>query len=63
MDEEVRYVRQILAGDKRAYIHIINRYKNPLYAMILRMTKNPQSAEDLLQEVFFKVYERLPKYD
>lgn len=54
MDEEIRYVRQILAGDKRAYIHIINRYKNPLYATILRMTKNPQTAEDLLQEVFLK---------
>ncbi|QBK25898.1 RNA polymerase sigma factor [Ureibacillus thermophilus] len=63
MDEELRYIRQILAGDKRAYIHIINQYKNPLYATILRMTKNPQTAEDMLQEVFIKVYERLPKYD
>jgi len=52
-----------LAGNKRAYIHIIDRYKNPLYATILRMTKNPQTAEDLLQEIFFKVYERLPKFD
>lgn len=63
MEDEIRFVRQILAGDKRAYIHIINQYKNPLYATILRMTKNPQTAEDLLQEVFLKVYEQLEKFD
>ncbi|NLY81005.1 MAG: RNA polymerase sigma factor [Lysinibacillus sp.] len=63
MEEEIRYIRQILAGEKGAYIHIINKYKNPLYATILRMTKNPQTAEDLLQEAFIKVYEQLGKYD
>lgn len=63
MDEDIRYVRQVLAGEKRGYIHIINKYKNPLYATILRMTKNPQFAEDLLQEAFIKVYEQLGKYD
>ena len=63
MDEDVVAIKQILKGDKRAYADIINKYKNPLYATILRMTKNPQTAQDLLQEVFIKVYKQLPKYD
>ena len=63
MEDDIHYVRQVLAGDKQAYMHIINTYKNPLYATILRMTKNPQTAQDLLQEAFIKVYEQLGKYD
>ena len=63
MEDDIHYVRQVLAGDKQAYTHIINTYKNALYATILRMTKNPQTAQDLLQEAFIKVYEQLGKYD
>lgn len=62
MDEQV-VIKQILAGDKQAYIHIINTYKNPLYSTILRMTRNPQTAQDFVQEAFIKIYEQLPKYD
>lgn len=63
MEDDIRYVQQVLAGDKQAYRHIINTYKNALYATILRMTKNPQMAQDLLQEAFIKVYEQLEKFD
>ena len=63
MDEDVVAIKQILKGNKQAYADIINKYKNPLYATILRMTKNPQAAQDLLQEAFIKVYKQLPKYD
>lgn len=63
MKDDIHYVRKVLTGDKQAYVHIINTYKNPLYATILRMTKNPQSAQDLLQEAFIKVYEQLEKFD
>ena len=62
MDEQ-QIIKQILAGDKKAYAHIINEYKNPLYATILRMTRNPQTAQDFVQEAFIKIYEQLPKYN
>ncbi len=63
MEEDIQLVQQILAGNKQAYIDIINKYNNPLYATILRMTKNHQTAQDLVQEAFIKVYEQLGKYD
>lgn len=62
MEEELQWIQDVLAGDKQAYAHIINKYKNPLYATILRMTKNPQDAQDFVQEAFIKVYERLDQY-
>lgn len=63
MENDIQYVQQVLAGDKQAYTHIIDTYKNALYATILRMTKKPQIAQDLLQEAFIKVYEQLGKFD
>ncbi|MCK6208067.1 RNA polymerase sigma factor [Bacillus infantis] len=63
MEEEAFWIKQVLAGNKQAYGHIINKYKNPLYATILRMTKNPQDAQDLVQEAFIKIYNQLGKYD
>ncbi|MCG3089846.1 RNA polymerase sigma factor [Sporosarcina cyprini] len=63
MEEEQLWIRQVLAGDKQAFANIINKYKNPLYATILRMTKNPQDAQDLVQDAFIKVYRNLHKYD
>jgi len=63
MEQEQLSIQQVLAGDKQAYAHIINKYKNQLYATILRMTKNPQDAQDLVQDAFIKVYRNLDKYD
>lgn len=63
MEEELQWIQEVLSGNKQAYAHIINKYKNPLYATILRMTKNPQDAQDFVQEAFIKVYHKLDKYD
>ena len=63
MEEELQWVQDVLAGNKQAYANIINKYKNQLYATILRMTKNPQDAQDLVQEAFIKVYSQLGKFD
>jgi RNA polymerase sigma factor (sigma-70 family) len=62
MEEERQWIMEVLAGNKKAYAHIINKYKNPLYATILRMTRNPQDAQDLVQEAFIKIYHQLNKY-
>lgn len=63
MEEELQWIQDVLAGNKQAYTHIINKYKNKLYATILRMTRDPQDASDLVQEAFIKIYEQLGKYD
>ncbi|MFD2446902.1 RNA polymerase sigma factor [Bacillus sp. CGMCC 1.16607] len=63
MQEEIQWIQEVLAGNKQAYAHIINKYKNQVYASVLRMTKNPQDAQDLVQESFIKVYHQLGKYD
>lgn len=59
---EKEAIQAVLKGNQQAYRVIIDTYKNPIYSTILRMAKNPQTAQDLTQEVFIKVYEQLPKF-
>ncbi|MDH7460016.1 RNA polymerase sigma-70 factor [Chitinophagaceae bacterium 26-R-25] len=44
-------------GNKEAFIQIYNTYHNLLYGYAMRFLKVPQFAEDIVQEVFIKVWE------
>jgi RNA polymerase sigma factor (sigma-70 family) len=63
MDEDKEWVSQVLQGNKQAYAHLIDKYKNKIYAVLLRMVHHPQDAQDLTQECFIKAYKYLHSYD
>ena len=43
---------------REAFTKIYLRYRERVYAYALRVLSNPEDAEDLFQEVFFRVYDR-----
>jgi len=43
-------------GDKAAFEALYENLKKPLYTVILRITRAPMLAEDILQDVFVKIY-------
>lgn len=63
MQDDSYYIKEVLRGDKHAYSFLINRYSNKLYAVILRMVKNPEDAKDLVLECLIKAYSQLEKYE
>lgn len=54
---------QTLSGDLAAYEELVNRYKNQIYAIIYRIIGQAQEAEDLSQEVFLTVFEKMYQFD
>jgi len=52
-----------LRGEVSAFEELINRYKNSVFAIIYRMTGQYQEAEDISQEVFLTVYQKLYQFD
>lgn len=52
-----------LAGDLEAFEELVNRFKNRVYALVYRIVNQQQEAEDITQEVFLTVYEKLYQYD
>ena len=48
-------------GDIPAFEKIYNHLKTPVYTIILRITRDQSLSEDILQEIFIKLYESPPK--
>ncbi|WP_291401797.1 sigma-70 family RNA polymerase sigma factor [Daejeonella sp.] len=49
-------------GDQKAYAEIMQRYKDSIYFMALKMVNNKDDAMDLTVETFAKAFENLEKY-
>jgi RNA polymerase sigma factor (sigma-70 family) len=54
-------VQHTLAGDEDAYTLLVQRYRLPLFRFICRFLSDSDAADDLLQEVFLRLYLSLPK--
>ena len=61
MNEET-LIKNILHGDTRCFATLVDKYKDLVFAGVMRMVKNREDAEDLTQEIFVKAYTSLPKF-
>ncbi|HXY30267.1 MAG TPA: RNA polymerase sigma factor [Gemmatimonadaceae bacterium] len=50
------------AGDRRAFERVYRAHLNHVYAICVRMTANRVRAEELTQDVFVRVWEKLPLF-
>ncbi len=53
-DEEL--IAQFQAGNENAYLEIVERFKNRLFAFVYRFVGDSDLAEDLVQDTLIKVY-------
>lgn len=54
---------QVLQGEMAAYEELVNRYKKSVFHIVYRMVGQYQEAEDIAQEVFLLVYQKLYQFD
>ena len=55
-------VQSALAGRETSFEELVRRYQRPIAAYVYRMVGDSDSALDLTQEVFIKVYNSLSRY-
>ena len=60
LDSEVAQLRR---GDLDALAALLARYQNRLYRYLLRLVREPATAEDLFQQTWLRVAERIRHYD
>lgn len=60
---DARLVEQARAGDDRAFAALVGRYERSLVRVLARMVHDEELARDLAQETFWKVYNRLDRFD
>ena len=56
-------VSAFLDGEQRAFDELVNRYQNRLLNFVYRTTGDRERAEDLVQEVFVRVYRHIHRFD
>lgn len=49
-------------GDQKAYAELMERYRDSVYFMLLKMVSNKDDADDLTIEAFGKAFKRLDQY-
>ena len=52
-------VARVQNGDVAAYDHLVQRYKERVYATVYHMTGNHEDTNDLVQEAFIKAYKSI----
>ena len=61
--EDKQLIGLALDGDQKAYETLLNKYRNLVFSIMLKMIRNPQEAEDLTQEAFMKAFNSLSSFN
>jgi len=56
-------VRRLRGGDAAALRHVIERYQGRVFALIYGIVRDRHEVEDVAQEVFLKVFQRIAAFD
>jgi RNA polymerase sigma-70 factor (ECF subfamily) len=59
-DEEL--VKRSQQDDERAFGELVSRYESKVYSLALRMVRNPEDAEDVLQDTFLRAYRGIKSF-
>jgi RNA polymerase sigma-70 factor, ECF subfamily len=60
--DDMTLVERVRAGDSAAFQELVSRYENKVYRLAIKLTRNEALAEEVLQEVFIKIFEKLDTF-
>lgn len=60
--EDQFYLDKILNGDPASYAFLVNKYKDMVYSIAIKILRDADDAQDLAQECFITAYQQLHKY-
>jgi RNA polymerase sigma-70 factor (ECF subfamily) len=63
MKSDSELVLEMRQGDKSAFSELVRRHQRGLLRLALRMTRDQALAEDVVQESFFKVYQKIDLFE
>lgn len=56
------YIEKTLKGDSNAFAFLIDKYKDMVFTLAIKMVKSREEAEEVSQDAFIKAYKNLVKF-
>jgi len=56
------YITKVINGDMNAFAYLVDAYKNMVFSLVFKMTKNREEAEEISQDTFIKAYKNISKF-
>ncbi len=63
INEDAVHLRALAAGNKNALEALFDRYQATVYQTAVSITRDPQLAEEVLQDTFFRLYKTAHRLD
>ena len=63
LNNESYYIRLISTGDEKAFEYVYNYYRDKIYTVALMLTRSTTVAEEIVEDVFLKVWLRRTSLD
>jgi len=60
--EERQIIEKVQLGDYQAFGELVNRHKNMVYSLVLRMVPNQEDAEEVAQDSFIKAFKAIKQF-
>jgi len=61
-NEDIYYINLTIEGNSNAFGILVDRYKDLVFSLALKMVKNREEAEEVAQDTFIKVFKSLSKF-
>lgn len=61
--EESLLIKKLLEKDDKSFTLLYENYSKSLYGIIYNLVKNKEESEDVLQDVFYKIWNNIEQYN
>lgn len=60
--QDIKFVEAAMMGNQQAFAELMDRYRDTIFYMLLRMVRNKSDADDLTIEAFGKAFKNIHQY-
>jgi RNA polymerase sigma factor (sigma-70 family) len=61
-ENDIHYINLIIEGNSNTFSILVDRYKDLVFSLALKMVKNREEAEEVAQDTFIKVFKSLNQF-
>lgn len=62
INDDQHHIDNVLKGDANSFAVLVDNYKDMVFSLVIKMTKNREEAEEISQDTFIKAYQNLDKF-